>query len=306
MKQDVAIRVDDLTHYYNHVRALDAVSIQVDKGQVFGFLGPNGAGKSTAISIMLGLQYPTSGRVEILGERVSPLHNQVLCRVGSMFGSPGFIPHLSGKENLQILARISGATESHVRSVLEQVGLLGAAKKKVASYSLGMKQRLALAAALVHHPDVLILDEPTNGFDPVYIREFRELVRSLAKSGVTVFLSSHLLYEVEQVCDRVALLHHGQVLAQGAVSQLLGGQPVTRIRVCPMDAAAETFRNCPGVQHVQVGGDYLEVGGIPGQDIVACLAHNGIFPSEVVRHRNHLEETFMALVQDSQAKDTSL
>ncbi|MBN2004915.1 MAG: ABC transporter ATP-binding protein [Anaerolineae bacterium] len=302
MNQDAVIRIDGLTHYYGHFRALDNITLQVGRKEVFGFLGPNGAGKSTTIGILLGLQYPTSGKVEILGERVSPMQNQALRKVGAMFGAPGFIPYLSGKENLQMLARISGVDETRAQSLLEQVGLSDAAKKKVSAYSLGMRQRLALAAALVHQPDLLILDEPTNGLDPVYMREFRELVRSLAQSGVTVFLSSHLLYEVEQICDRVAMLHHGQLLAQGTVDDLLGSRLVVRVRVSPMTTATEILKDCPGVQHIQAAGDYLDVSGIPGQQIVACLAHHDIYPSEVVMRRNDLEETFMKLIEEPQAE----
>jgi ABC-2 type transport system ATP-binding protein len=227
------------------------------------------------------------------------MQNQALGMVGAMFGSPGFIPYLSGKENLQILARISGVADTRVRSVLEQVGLTDAARKKVGSYSLGMRQRLALAAALVHQPELLILDEPTNGLDPVYIREFRELVRSLAQSGVTVFLSSHLLYEVEQMCDRVAILHHGKILAQGPVDQILSSQPVVRICVSPVTAAAEILNKCSNVQFAHISGDYLEIGGIPSQEVVACLAHYGIYPSEVVTRRSNLEESFMNLIQEA-------
>ncbi len=302
MDQGPVIRIEGLTHYYGHFRALDNIALQVGRKEVFGFLGPNGAGKSTLISILLGLRYPTRGKVEILGERVSPLHNQVLGKVGAMFGAPGFTPYLSGKENLQMLARISGVAEAQAQALLDQVGLSDAAKKQVGSYSLGMRQRLALAAALIHQPDLLILDEPTNGLDPVYMREFRELVRSLPQSGVTVFLSSHQLYEVEQVCDRVALLHHGQLLAQGTVDQLIGGQPVVRVCVSPMMMAAEILRNCPGVQHVQASGDYLDVSGIPGQDIVACLAHHEIYPSQVMARKSGLEETFMRLIQEPQTE----
>lgn len=280
MEQGLAIQIDCLTRYYGRFRALDCISLQVGRGEVFGFLGPNGAGKTTTIGILLGLLYPTSGRVEVLGQTVSPMQNQVLGMVGAMFGSPGFIPYLSGRENLQILARISGVADTQVRSVLEQVGLTDAARKKVGSYSLGMRQRLALAAALVHRPELLILDEPTNGLDPVYIREFRELVRSLAQSGVTVFLSSHLLHEVEQMCDRVAILHHGKILAQGPVGQILSSQPVVRICVSPVTAAAEILTKCSNVQFVHISGDYLEIGGIPSQEVVACLAHHGIYPSE--------------------------
>ncbi len=216
------LRLQDLTKHYGDVRAVENLNLEVYEGECFGFLGPNGAGKTTTIGMILGLLWPTAGTVEVLGQRVTPAHLAPLRQVGALVGAPGFYPYLSGRENLRLLARLyPEVDDARVDEVLEQVGLAGAARRKVKGYSTGMKQRLGLAAALLHRPRLLVLDEPTNGLDPVGMVEVRDLLRRLTRQGITVFLSSHLLHEVEQVCDRVAILHRGRIVAQGPVDALL-------------------------------------------------------------------------------------
>lgn len=296
---ETVIRTTNLCKDYGkQLRAVDGVNLCVERGEIYGFLGPNGAGKTTTIGILLGLSYSTTGEVEVFGERVTPLHNKVLKKVGAMFGAPGFTPYLTGKENLDILARVMRVKQGHVKAVLDLAGLSPAAHRKVSSYSLGMKQRLALAAALLHQPELLILDEPTNGMDPVYIREFRVLLRSLAQSGVTIFLSSHLLHEVEQICDRVAVLHKGHVLYQGQVAQLQGNVQKVRVSVAQRNEAVEVLRDYPGVQVTSVNGDSLEVEGIASQEVIALLAQRGIYPSEVKICRAGLEDLFMQMIEE--------
>ncbi len=219
------LRLQNLTKYYGEVRAVEDLTLEVYESECFGFLGPNGAGKTTTIGMILGLLWPTAGTVEVLGRRVTPVHSAPLRQVGALVGAPGFYPYLSGRDNLRLLARLHPQVdEARVDEVLEQVGLSGAARRQVRGYSTGMKQRLGLAAALLHRPRLLVLDEPTNGLDPVGMAEMRGLLRRLTRQGVTVFLSSHLLHEVEQVCDRVAILHRGRVVAQGPVADLLVGR----------------------------------------------------------------------------------
>ena len=216
------LRTFDLSKRFGDVVAVDHVNLHVEEGELFGFLGPNGAGKTTTIAMMLGLLSPTTGRVEILGEEVSPTRTAALRHVGALVNTPGFYPYLSGRENLRLLARLyPDVDDRRVEEVLELVGLRAAAARKVKGYSTGMKQRLGLAAALLHRPRLLILDEPTNGLDPIGMRDMRELLRALADAGTTIFLSSHLLHEVEQICDRVAILNEGRIVAEGEVKALL-------------------------------------------------------------------------------------
>ncbi len=221
-----ALRLHELTKDYGPVRAVDRLNLTVPQGVCFGFLGPNGAGKTTTIGLILGLLHPTAGRVEVLGRPVTPGDTAPLRAVGALVGAPGFYPYLSGRENLRLLARLHPQVDAaRVEAVLARVGLdPAAARRKVKTYSTGMKQRLGLAAALLHRPRLLVLDEPTNGLDPIGMAEVRGLLRDLTREGVTVFLSSHLLHEVEQTCDQVAILHRGRLVAQGPVADLLAGR----------------------------------------------------------------------------------
>jgi ABC-type multidrug transport system ATPase subunit len=280
------------------VIAVDGVNLSVRRGDVFGFLGPNGAGKTTAIGMMLGLLQPTSGRVELFGHSVTPRDVAPLRRVGSLVGAPAMIPSFTALENLNVLARLHPNVDAHrVDEVLEVVGLMEASKRQVQGFSLGMKQRLGLAQALLHHPELLILDEPTNGLDPAGMREIRELLQALAKAGVTVFLSSHLLHEIEQVCDRVAVLRRGRVVAQGEVSLLLGDQAVVRARVPDPAAAATVLRHLEGVTDIEPNGNYVHVKGASSEAVNAHLVQHRIIPSELTSGRPDLESVFLELTR---------
>jgi ABC-2 type transport system ATP-binding protein len=206
-----AIRCDGLTKRFGDTVAVDGLDLRVSAGQVYGFLGPNGAGKTTTIRMLLGLISPTSGRAWLL-ERPLP-DPLVVARTGSMIEEPAFYPWMSGRANLEVLAATSGGRpdRAEVHRVLDLAGLADAGSKKVRTYSQGMRQRLGLAAALLGSPPLLVIDEPTNGLDPAGIREFRDLLADLSAAGTTVFLSSHLLTEVEQVCDRAAVIAHGRL-----------------------------------------------------------------------------------------------
>ncbi|MCI0395898.1 MAG: ABC transporter ATP-binding protein [Chloroflexi bacterium] len=291
----------DLTKHYGDVVAVQEANLQVNQGEVFGFLGPNGAGKTTTIGLALGLVHPTAGRIEIFGQLVLPQQTRPLRQVGSLVGGPALLPYLSGRDNLRLLARLHpGVDERRIGDVLALVDMAGAAGRKVKGYSTGMKQRLGLAAALLHRPSLVILDEPTNGLDPAGMREVRNLIRALAESGATVFLSSHLLYEVEQVCDRIAVINHGRIVAQGPVNELLGQQEqVVRLRVPSPAEAQRVLQELPGVGRIETNGAYVEVSGLPGETLVAHLTAHGIVPGEVSIQKNDLESLFLALTQDS-------
>ena len=215
-----AISVSDLTKRYNERNALSHANFEVPLGTVCGFVGPNGSGKTTTIRMLLGLISPTAGSGTVLGEPISH-PERYLDRVGAMIEGPAFYPALSGSENLRVLATLGKLPQERVGQLLERVGLADRAKSKYKTYSLGMKQRLGIAAALLPNPQLLILDEPTNGLDPAGIQEIRDLLRSLAQEGTTVFVSSHLLSEIEAISDSLVMLREGEVIFAGKTKDLL-------------------------------------------------------------------------------------
>jgi len=294
---DIILETENLSKAYGHFLAVDQVNLKVRRGEVFGFLGPNGAGKTTTIAVLLGLMHATAGKVKIFAQEVAPGRTQALRKVGSLVGDPGLIPHLSGRANLHLLAKLNGIEAERVAEVLETVDMAQAADRKFGSYSMGMKQRLGLAAALLHRPELLILDEPTNGLDPAGMREIRELLRKLAEQDITVFLSSHLLHEVEQVCDRVAVLKEGRIVAEGTVSELLGNQKMVKAWVRDPNEAAEVLRSIPQVTNVSPNGVYVEIEGVPSERVIECLVQNGMTPSEVLYRKSDLEHIFLELTQ---------
>lgn len=296
----IVLQTHSLGKHFGDVVAVDGIDLDVYEGEVFGFLGPNGAGKTTAIGMALGLIHPTAGHVEIFGEKVSPAHPKPLRQVGSLVGAPALIPYLSGSGNLRLLARLHpGIDEKRVTEVLAQVKLTDAAGRKVKEYSTGMKQRLGLAAALLHRPSLVILDEPTNGLDPAGMRQVRDLLRALAEEGVTVFLSSHLLHEVEQVCDRIAVIKRGRIVAQGPVDELLNQrQKSVRVRVPSPVAAKRALETLLGISECQTNGSYVRVKGVTSEAVVAHLTAQGIVPGEVISQRSDLEELFLELTRE--------
>jgi ABC-2 type transport system ATP-binding protein len=295
-----------LAKHFGPVRAVDGVDLVVRRGEVFGFLGPNGSGKTTTIGMLLGLIRPTAGEAELFGEPVSPQRTRPLRRVGALVGAPGMVPYLSGRDNLRLLAHLNPRLQNgRVDAVLAQTHLSEASRRKVAGYSTGMKQRLGLAAALLHGPELLILDEPTNGLDPAGMREVRDLIGSLAAQGVTVFLSSHLLHEVEQICDRVAALNKGKVVAQGPVAELLSKEPVLRVRITSPQAAVKALRSLPGISHLSANGAYVEVRGPRPEAVIAHLVNRGLAPREARQERPDLESLFLKLTEPVQKKGGS-
>jgi ABC-2 type transport system ATP-binding protein len=305
MMANVIMQTHALSKRYGAVLAVDAIDMPVYEGEVFGFLGPNGAGKTTTISIALGLVKATAGRVTLFGETVTPNHTRPLRRVGALVGSPALVPYLSGRDNLRLLARLYPDVDGRrIDEVLALVDMAGAAGRPAKGYSPGMKQRLGLAAALLHRPELVILDEPTNGLDPAGMREVRDLLRRLAGEGVTVFLSSHLLHEVEQVCDRIAVLSRGRIVAQGKVEELLSRREQTvRLRVPSPAQARAALQSLPGVGQVSGNGAYVEVAGLPAEAIVGHLAARGIIPSEVTTQKSDLESLFLELTQEKDSAD---
>lgn len=298
MSEDIILETRNLKKTFGRVRAVEDVSLRVPAGQVYGFLGPNGAGKTTTISMILGLLHPTAGQVSLFGEPVTPNRTRPLQRVGSLVGAPALVPYLTARQNLELVARLfPGLPAGRIAETLERVGLAHAADRKAGQFSTGMKQRLGLGMALLHRPELLILDEPTNGMDPAGMREVRLLLRELAAQGVTVFISSHLLHEIEQVCEQVAVLKQGRIVFQGEVNQLISGQARVQVRVDSPARAVEALRSLPGVREVQPNGASVTVSGVNPQQVVAHLVAHGEVPSEVTNLRGDLESIFLELTQ---------
>jgi ABC-2 type transport system ATP-binding protein len=283
------------------VKALDELDLDVSAGGVFGFLGPNGSGKTTTIRCLLGLVRPTSGECRILGaDPTGSELSRVIGRIGSIVETPAMHPGFTGRRNLEILGRMAGIPRGRTAEVLESVGLRERAGDRVKTYSLGMKQRLGIAAALLKDPELLILDEPANGLDPAGIKEVRELVRKLGNEGRTVFVSSHILSEVKQTCDRVAILSRGRCVAQGPVGRVLEGGRATGVLVKVEDGPrAAAVLEGAGFEATARNAQ-LRVGVNPadGARITKVLADAGIYLSELRPDEEDLEEVFLRLTQE--------
>jgi ABC-type multidrug transport system ATPase subunit len=285
-----------LSKRYGDTVAVDGLELRVRRGEVYGFLGPNGAGKTTTLRMLLGLVRPTSGTATIFG--VPPGAPEGLARIGAMVETPAFYPYLSGRDNLRVIARHAGVGDDRVEAVLDQVGLSDRARNRSAAYSLGMKQRLGIAAALLKDPELLILDEPTNGLDPAGMAEMREFIRSLGADGRTVVLSSHLMVEVEQVSDRVGVIRDGRLVAEGTVDELRG-RAALRVRAEPSSEAARLIAALPEVTSVTGVDGLLEVtvDNSRAAEVNRVLVEAGIAVSELYVQKASLEDVFLELTR---------
>jgi ABC-2 type transport system ATP-binding protein len=279
-------------------RAVSSLDLQVPEGGVFGFLGPNGSGKTTTIRLLLGLVRPDGGEMRLLGRPVPEQLADAVPEVGALVETPLFFPAFSGRRNLKLLAGIAGVPDARVDEVLEQVGLADRKHDRVKTYSLGMKQRLGIAAALLKKPRLLILDEPSNGLDPAGIREIREMMRRLGAAGITIFVSSHLLNEVEQMCDSVAILAKGRLVTSGPVREVLASRATGEVRVGLADlAAGETALREAGFA-VTAAGDHLLVAGVPDPAVLTrTLARHELWASELTPVTANLESVFLDLTE---------
>jgi ABC-2 type transport system ATP-binding protein len=278
------------------ITAVDGLDLSVEEGEVYGLLGPNGAGKSTTLRVLLGLVRPTSGLVRVLG--LAPGDPAALRQVGAI-GEIAFYPFLSGRDNLRAAARRIGVSDSRVDDVLCRVSLTGRGGDRVAGYSYGMRQRLAVAAALLKDPQLLILDEPGNGLDPAGQIDMRALIRELATDGRTIVLSTHDMDEAEQLCGRVGIIGGGRLLAEGSPGQL-HGQPRLRVRALPAARAAELAATLAGVEHAELRGDTLtlampDTGPGRAADVNRQLVTAGLEVSEVLTTGRSLQEVFLEL-----------
>jgi ABC-type multidrug transport system ATPase subunit len=279
--------------------AVAGLDLSVPLGGVHGFLGPNGSGKTTTIRMLLGLIRADAGTMSILGHEVPKRLPEVVGRVGAIVESPKFFPSFSGHKNLRLLAEAIGRPRGSVDQVLEQSGLGERGKDKYRTYSLGMKQRLAIAATLLKEPDLLIFDEPTNGLDPAGIREIRNTMRSLGEQGKTVLVSSHILDEVEQVADTVSIIGHGRLLASGTVADVIGDQTATSMRVGVADPVGAQRILTEGGLLVRHDGGLLVVEGVTdGAEITRRLAAHDLFVNELTPVRADLESVFLELTAE--------
>lgn len=274
--------------------AVQSLDLAVPAGGVHGFLGPNGSGKTTTIRMLLGLARATRGSMRLFGQPVPQSLPQVIGRVGAVVESPKFSPNFSGRQNLLLLARSIGVPDSRVGAAVETVGLTGRDGDRFKSYSLGMKQRLAIAATLLKEPSLLILDEPTNGLDPAGIREIRDTIRTLGESGVTVLLSSHILAEVQQVCTSATIIGNGRLLASGTVDELLGEETAHRVSV-PDPGAAAAALSAAGLAATPDPHGGLRVETDDPATITRALAAADIWLTELTPLRPDLETFFLQL-----------
>ncbi len=284
-----------LSKRYGTVRALEGLDLHIRRGEVYGFLGPNGAGKTTTLRILAGLVRPTSGSALVVGHR--PGSPGSLARTGWLIETPNFYPYLSGYDNLLALARSCGLDRRRIGPALDTVELTSRARDRYGTYSLGMKQRLAVAAALLKEPDLFVLDEPTNGLDPQGMADMRELIRRLAVGQRTVLFASHLLGEVEQICTRIGVIQHGRLIAEVTIDELRGGVRRLWIRAQPVDRAGQVLERMLGadaVAHVD-GRFVLRAGSERAAEINRELVLAGVAVSEVRAAERSLEDVFLEL-----------
>lgn len=281
----------------HRIVALDGLDLSVPAGGVYGFLGPNGSGKTTTIRCLLGLARPTAGGCRVLGADSSSGYASVQHRVGSMIETQALFPGFTGRENLSLLAETAGLRGAAVGETLERVGLADRADDLLRTYSLGMRQRLGLAAALLKDPELLILDEPANGLDPAGIRDIRNLLRHLGDEGRTVFVSSHLLAEVQQLCDHVAVLAEGRAVASGPVEEVMASVGSSGVVVRVDDVAAGLAALEAAGLPAWLDGDVVHVD-VPAREspvVAEALGHRGVWPRELRPGGVSLEEAFIAL-----------
>ena len=302
--ETIGLRKEFRTRRGRRVVAVRDLDLAVPAGGVHGFLGPNGSGKTTTIRMLLGLARASAGHMRLFGKAVPDHLPEVMERIGAVVEQPKFVPTFTGRQNLTLLARSIGLPRRSVDAALDRVGLTGRDRERFKGYSLGMKQRLAIAATLLKSPDLLILDEPTNGLDPAGIRDIRDMIRDLGESGVTVLLSSHILAEVQQVCHSVSIIGNGRLLASGAVHDLVGG-PASTTRVGVPDPAAGAGVLQGAGYRVSREGEVLHVEGAENPaDITRLLAEHGMYVHELSPVRQDLESVFLQLTKGETLSST--
>jgi len=294
---DQILMTNDLTKKYKKHTSVDGVNLRIERGQIYGFLGPNGAGKTTTIRMLLGLIKPTKGNIEIFGQNLNKNRLQILQRIGSLVESPTYYGNLTGRENLEAVRRLRDLPEKRVNEVLEIVRLTKVANRLTKEYSLGMKQRLGIAAALLSNPDLLILDEPTNGLDPSGIQEIRELIKELPKAGMSVLVSSHLLSEIDQMATQVGIINNGKMIFQDSIERLRQKRkPLLKVGVSDVMKANEILKTRELKADLQ--GDFLWLSQTEPEfvsEINSILVHSGVSVYRLEEVKRTLEDIFLEL-----------
>ncbi len=303
---EAVLRLNHLTKQYGHRLAVYDLNLTIQRGDIFGFLGPNGAGKTTTIRMVFGLITPTSGSVEVLGQDIAQHRAEVLPRVGALIETPALYLYMSGLDNLKaVAATLGGVPKGRYEQVLQLVGLKGREKDRVRTYSLGMKQRLGLAIALLQDPELLVLDEPANGLDPAGIVEMRDLMHRLSQEGKTVLISSHLLTEVQQICSRVAIINLGKLVTETSVDNLIRGHGEYEIKVERAEEAFALLRREAWGQNARLNERGIIITPAPdgrGRDLNLFLVNAGFVPDSIAPATQDLEQVFLQLTH-SQSGD---
>ena len=296
---EVVLRTRNLSKQYGNRLAVDNLNLEVRRGEILGFLGPNGAGKTTTIRMALGLIAPTSGSVEILGLDVAAQRANVLPRVGALVETPALYLYMSGRDNLSAVGSVlGGVPKAHIDAVLDLVGLSARQKDRVRTYSLGMKQRLGVAMALLQDPEVLILDEPANGLDPAGIVEMRDLMHRLSAEGKTVFISSHLLPEVQQICTRVAIINLGKLVTESTIEDLTKGQGEFAVTLEHAEMALAAIQEQAWGKGARLDASGALITPAPdgrGRDLNLFLVNEGFAPDTIIQSTQDLEQVFLHL-----------
>lgn len=302
------IQTFGLTKSFKHKLAVEELSLTVYRGDIYAFLGQNGAGKSTTIKMLLGLLYPSKGYAKILGARVPGELSKVLPRIGVVTESPAFYPYLTGEENLTLYGNLLGIKDKKkIKSTLDKVGLLGV-RQKVSEYSQGMRQRLALALAILSDPELLLLDEPTNGLDPQGIYEIKSIIREMNSRGVTIFLSSHILSEVQEIATRVGVIHKGRLVAEGPVKELLTFGDRVTVMASPKELVLKVLKESPIVKDFVEDTDKFIVH-IDKENVSRLnreLVNTGIDVFALVPIRSTLEDFFISITGEDNVNNRTL
>ncbi|MDL2241717.1 ABC transporter ATP-binding protein [Bacteroidales bacterium OttesenSCG-928-L03] len=295
------LSVNNLTKYYGSIRALNNVSFSVPEGSIFGILGPNGSGKTTLLGIITDVLLPTSGQFTLFDDPQTP-KNELRKKTGTLLETPNFYHYLTAEQNLRITAEIKGVSLTEIDPVLKRVGLYERRASKFSTYSLGMKQRLAIGAALLGNPSVLILDEPTNGLDPEGIAEIRDLIKQLGAEGHTIIMASHLLDEVEKVCNHVAILKTGDLLTAGSTDEVLSNEDIVELSADDTDALESAIRNYYPDKKIKRDGDLISIyfpsNGINTGEINRYCFEQGITLNKLLLKRKSLESMFLELISN--------
>jgi ABC-2 type transport system ATP-binding protein len=293
------LSIQNLSKKYGNITALDDLSLDIHRGQVFGFLGPNGSGKTTTLGIVLGILGANSGGYEWFEGKYGEYHRR---RIGSLLETPNFYAYLNADQNLDIVAHIKKSKNDNIEEILDIVNLKHRRKSKFSTYSLGMKQRLAIASAMIGDPDVYIFDEPTNGLDPEGIAEIRSIILRIASTGKTIFMASHILDEVEKVCSDVAIIKNGKLLATGTVGHILNDIPTIQVRATDMAALENALKNMDGLTDVRMLGDLIECGISPNmkpEEVNRRLQQQNIILGHLSVKKKRLEEEFLAITNNN-------